>query len=92
MDPQVEWVHPAVTRLPFDGIIRGLPSVLRGAFRRDEDSSGPQVSTYIFMEFGDGVLVAGQLLGGRSGEADELFLHECFVRGGRIFLIREYPA
>lgn len=93
VDPQVEWVHPAVTRLPFDGIIRGLPSVVRAAFRRNEDGDSPRVSVDTFLEFGDGVLVAGRFLGGRGGEeAEEPFLHECFVRGGRIERIREYPA
>ena len=91
LDPQVEWVHPAVTRLPFDGIIRGVPSVLRAAFRRDEDGNGPRVSAGTFLEIGDGVLVAGRFL--TDGEGDgEPFLHECSVRGGRIERIREYPA
>ncbi len=90
VDPHVEWVHPAVTRLPFDGVIRGLPSVLRSAFRRDEDGDGPRISADTFLEIGDGVLVAGRFL--KDGEAGEPFLHECSVRGGRIERIREYPA
>ena len=89
LDPQVEWVHPAVTRLPFDGVLRGLPSVLRAAFRRDEDGKGPRISAETFVEIGDGVLVAGRFLG---AEYEEPFLHECYVRGGRIERIREYPA
>ncbi len=91
LDPQVEWVHPAVTRLPFDGVLRGLPSVLRAAFRRDEDGAGPRISADTFLEIGDGVLVAGRFL--RDGVKEgEPFLHECTVRGGRIERIREYPA
>ncbi|MDQ4128891.1 MAG: nuclear transport factor 2 family protein [Actinomycetota bacterium] len=91
LDPQVEWVHPAVTRLPFDGTLRGLPSVLRAAFRRDEEGNGLRVSAETFLEIGDGVLVAGRFL--EDGEDDGVpFLHECSVRGGRIALIREYPA
>jgi ketosteroid isomerase-like protein len=89
--PQIEWVHPAVTSLPFDGVIRGLPSVLRSAFRRDEHGTGPHVSADTFLEIGDGVLVAGRFF--RNGEEDAApFLHECSVRGGRIERIREYPA
>ena len=91
LDPRVEWVHPAVTHLPFDGTMRGLPAVLRAAFRRDEDGNGPRVSADTFLEIGDGVLVAGRFLkdGDKEGEP---FLHECSVRGGRIERIREYPA
>lgn len=44
VDPRIEWVHSAATRLPFDGTLRGLPSVLRAAFRLDEDGNGPQVA------------------------------------------------
>jgi ketosteroid isomerase-like protein len=91
LDPQVEWVHPAVTRLPFDGVVRGMPAVLRAAFRRDEDGNGPRVSADSFLEIGDGVLVAGRFFkdGVKEGEP---FLHECSVRGDRIERIREYPA
>ena len=88
-DPRITWVHPLVARLPFDGTRRGLQTVLRAAFRRDEDGTGPEVSAKTFLEFGDGVLVAGRFLG---GPVEEPFLHECFVRGGRVVLIREYPA
>ena len=91
LDPQVEWVHPAVTRLPFDGVLRGPPAVLRAAFRRGEDGTGPRVSADTFLEIGDGVLVAGRFL--RDGVKEgEPFLYECSVRGGRIERIREYPA
>ena len=91
LDPQVEWVHPAVTRLPFDGVLRGMPAVLRAAFRRDEDDKGPRVSADSFLEIGDGVLVAGRFFRDSVKEG-EPFLHECSVRGGRIERIREYPA
>ena len=91
LDPQVEWVHPAVTRLPFDGVVRGMPAVLRAAFRRDENGNGPRVSADSFLEIGDGVLVAGRFLGDGARE-DEPFLHECSVRSGRIKRIREYPV
>lgn len=93
LDPRVEWVHPAVTRLPFDGIVRGLPSVLRSAFRQSEEGDGPRVSADTFIELGDGVLVAGRFVEGNGvEEAEAPFLHECSVRNGRIFRIREYPA
>lgn len=88
-DPRIAWVHPLVARLPFDGTRRGLRPVLRAAFRRDESGAGPAVSAETFLEFGDGVLVAGRFL---DGSAEEPFLHECFVRGGKVVLIREYPA
>ena len=89
LDPNVLWVHPAVTRLPFDGTVRGVPAVLRAAFRRDEDSCGPRISADTFLEIGDGVLLAGRFL---REDGAEPFLHECSVRGGRIERIREYPA
>jgi ketosteroid isomerase-like protein len=92
LDPRIEWVHPAVTRLPFDGILRGLPAVLRSAFRRNEDGTGPRVSADTFLEIGDGVLVAGRFLETGRQETGEPFLHECSVRGGRVERIREYPA
>ncbi len=93
VDPQLEWIHPAVTRLPFDGVIRGLPSVLRAAFRRDYDGSGPRCSADTFLELGDGVLVVGRFAVSRSSEqAGAPFLHECSVKDGRICRIREYPA
>ena len=94
VDPQVRWVHPAVMRLPFDGTRRGLPDVLRAAFRRGEDGRGPRVSADTFLEFGDGILVVGRFLHDRGAgeEVGELFLHECSVRDGRVVLIREYPA
>lgn len=85
LDPRVEWIHPAATRLAFDGMVRGLPSVLRSAFRRSEDGSGPRASADTFIELGDGVLVVGRF-------AEAPFLHECSVRNGRISRIREYPA
>ena len=88
-DPRITWVHPVVARLPVDGTRRGLQTVLRAAFRRDEDGTGPEVSAETFLEFGDGVLVAGRFL---DGPVEEPFLHECFVRGGKVVLIREYPA
>ena len=91
LDPQITWVHPAVTRLPFDGVVRGMPAVLRVAFRRDEEGNGPRVSADTFLEIGDGVLVAGRFL--KDGDEGGVpFLHECSVRGGRIDRIREYPA
>jgi len=88
-DPRISWVHPMVARLPFDGTRRGLQTVVRAAFRRDVDGTGPAVSAETFLEFGDGVLVAGRFL---DGSTEEPFLHECFVRGGKVVLIREYPA
>lgn len=92
-DPRIEWVHPAVTRLPFDGTVRGLPSVLRAAFRRNQEGPGPRISADTFLEFGDGVLVVGRFLRGSGAEeTEEPFLHECSLRGGKIHLIREYPA
>lgn len=90
LDPRVEWVHPAATRLPFDGLVRGLPSVLRFAFRRSEDGGGPRASADTFMELGDGVLVVGRFAAEQGAEAP--FLHECSVKNGRIYRIREYPA
>jgi ketosteroid isomerase-like protein len=93
MDPQVEWVDPAVTRLPFDGVLRGLPCVLRAAFRRAEDGDGPRVFADTFLEMGDGVLVVGRYSGGEDTDgSEEPFLHECSVRAGRVIRIREYPA
>ncbi len=95
VDPRIEWIHPMVTRLPFDGARHGLPTVLRDAFRRAADGGEPRVSAETFLEFGDGVLVVGRLLGrsGMEGEpAEKPFLHECFVRGGKVIRIREYPV
>jgi len=93
LDPLVEWVHPAVVRLPFDGVLRGLPSVLRDAFRRDDDGNGPRVLADTFLEMGDGVLVVGRFAEGEGADRPETpFLHECSVRAGRIVCIREYPA
>lgn len=94
-EPSIEWMHPMVTRLPFDGTRRGLTAVLRSAFRRDTDGIGPRVLAETFLELGDGVLVVGRLLdvGRVEDEPNEVpFLHECFVRGGRVARIREYPA
>ena len=93
MDPRVEWVDPAVTRLPFDGVVRGLPSVLRAAFRRNDDGGNPRVFADTFLEMGDGVLVVGRFAGDEDAEGAEApFLHECNVRAGRVIRIREYPA
>jgi ketosteroid isomerase-like protein len=93
MDPQVEWVDPVVTRFPFDGVLRGLPSVLRAAFRRTEDGNGPRILADTFLEMGDGVLVVGRFAGAEDADAPEApFLHECSVRAGRVIRIREYPA
>lgn len=95
VDPQVEWIHPMVARLPFDGVRRGLPAVLHNAFRRDIDGARPRVSAETFLEFGDGVLVVGRFLvrnGAQGEEIEEPFVHECFVRDGRVISIREYPA
>lgn len=92
-DPRIAWIDPLVARLPFDGTRRGLPSVLRAAFRRDEDGTGPQTSAETFLEFGDGVLVVGRFLRVcGAAETEEPFLHECTVRDGRVVRIREYPA
>ena len=93
LDPKVEWVHPAATRLAFDGLVRGVPSVLRFAFRRTEDGDGPRASADTFLEIGDGVLVVGRFATGPDAESTSTpFLQECSVREGRIFRIREYPA
>jgi ketosteroid isomerase-like protein len=90
--PGIEWVHPLVTRLPFDGTLRGLNLVLRAAFRRN-GSEGPRVWAGTFLELGDGVLVVGRFLEGIGAEeTEEPFLHECHVKGGRVVRIREYPA
>jgi len=94
-DPAIEWMHPMVTRLPFDETRHGLTAVLHSAFRHEADGTGPRVSAETFLELGDGVLVIGRLLGqGRAEDEpdDTPFLHECFVRGGRVIQIREYPA
>lgn len=88
LDPKVAWVHPAVTRLPFDGVRRGLPAVLRAAFRR---GTGWRLSADTFLEMGDGVLVAGRFVAEGAGDG-EPFLHECSVSGGRISCVRGYPA
>ncbi|MEW6636908.1 MAG: hypothetical protein AB1425_08880 [Actinomycetota bacterium] len=92
IDAGIRWVHPLVTRLPFDGARCGLRAVLCAAFRLDESGDGPRVCAGSFLELGDGVLVVGRFLGGGADEAGEPFLHECYVRGGRVVLIREYPA
>lgn len=93
LDPRVEWVHPAVVRLPFDGLLEGLPTVLRAAFRRDEDGDGPRVFADTFLEMGDGVLVVGRFAEGEGPDRIETpFLHECSVRSGKVVRIREYPA
>ena len=93
LDPRVEWVDPAVTRLPFDGVLRGLPSVLRTAFRRKDDGDNPRLIADTFLEMGDGVLVVGRFAGGEDAEGTETpFLHECSVRAGKVIRIREYPA
>ncbi|HEV2092790.1 MAG TPA: nuclear transport factor 2 family protein [Rubrobacter sp.] len=93
LDPQVAWVHPAVARLPFDGLVRGLPAVLRSAFRREKDGGGPRASAGTLLELGDSVLVVGRFAERHGTEEFEVpFMHECFVRDGRIFRIREYPA
>lgn len=92
MAPDVEWVHPMTTRLPFDGLVRGLPSVLRSAFRLKGEGVGPRVSAGTFLELGDGVLVVGRFEGNGTEGSGTPFLHECSVRDGRIVRIREYPA
>ena len=94
LDPGIEWIDPMVTRLPFDGTRRGVTAVLRNAFRRCADGTGPRVSAETFAEFGDGVLVAGRFLEREADREPEgrPFLHECFVRAGRVVRIREYPA
>jgi ketosteroid isomerase-like protein len=91
VDPGVVWVHPLVARLPFDGTSCGLAAVLAGGFRR-RDGSGPPFAAESFLEFGDGVLVVGRFFGGNGAGGERPFLHECFVRGGKIVTIREYPA
>ena len=73
VDPQIEWIHPAVTHLPFDGTVRGMPSVVRAAFRNNEGGSGPRVFADTFLEFGDGVLFAGRFIGDHGME--DPFLH-----------------
>ena len=94
-DAAIEWIHPMATRLPFDGTQRGFTAVLRNAFRRDVGGAGPRICAETFLEFGDGVLVAGRFLspcGAQDGTNEEPFLHECFVRGDKVIRIREYPA
>ncbi len=94
-DPSIEWINPMVARLPFDGTTRGLPAVLRHAFRRIQNGTGPRIRAETFVEFGDGVLVAGRFHGGRGaqgGPVEEPFLQECFVRSGKVIRIREYLA
>ena len=89
VDRDVDWIDPAVARLPFDGTRRGLPSLLRAAFRRGRDGTGPPISADTLVELGDGVLVAGRFL---TDPEPEPFLHECLVRGGRIVCVRGYPV
>ncbi len=94
-DPSIEWIHPMVAHLPFDGTQRGLPAVLRGAFRRSVDGTGSRVRAETFLEFGDGVLVVGCFYGGHGAQGElveEPFLQECFVRSGKVIRIREYLA
>jgi uncharacterized protein len=90
MDREIEWIHPAVAHLPFEGVVRGLPAAVHAAFRKNEDRTGPRVSADTFLELGHAVLVAGRFIGEYGME--DPFLHECSVRSGRIILIREYPA
>ena len=93
VDPRVVWVHPLVTRLPFDGTLRGLPHILRAAFRRNEEGTTACLCADTFLEMGDGVLVVGRFAEGEGADRHETpFLHECSVRAGRIVCIREYPA
>ncbi len=92
-DASIEWIHPMVTRLPFDGTRHGLPAVLQGAFRRGLAGTGPRIRAETFLEFGDGVLVAGRFYGSheeQDGPSEEPFLQECFVRSGKVIRIREY--
>lgn len=91
-DKGIEWIDPLVVRLPFDGTRRGLTSVLRAAFRRDEVGTGPRISAETFLELGDGVLVVGRFFASNETGNGDPFLHECFVRRGRILRIRGYPA
>jgi ketosteroid isomerase-like protein len=89
--PGVVWVHPAVSRLPFDGTSCGLAAVLAGGFHC-RDGSVPPFAAETFLELGDGVLVVGRFLGDEGTGRERPFLHECFVRSGRIVTIREYPT
>jgi hypothetical protein len=52
-----------IARLPFDGAQRGLPAVLRHAFRRSADGAQLWVCAETFLRFGDSVLVVGRLPG-----------------------------
>ena len=93
VDTRIEWVHPLVVLRPYSGVQRGWPAVLRHAFRRRPDGTGPRISPETFLEFGDCVLVVGRFLrrGGAEGKTSgEPFMHECFVRDGKVFRIREY--
>ena len=55
----------------------------------------PRVSVGKCLELDDGVLVVGRLLGWGEAEGEDLeepFVHECFVRCGRLVRIRQHPA
>jgi len=91
VNPGVVWVHPAVSRLPFDGTSCGLAAVLAGGFHC-RNGSIPPFTAETFLELGDGVLVVGRFFEGDGQGSEKPFLHECFVRGGKIVTIREYPA
>ena len=75
------------------GLRRSLTAVLQSVFRREAD--GAMGASGDLSGVGNGVLVVGRLLyrGRVKDESNEVpFLHEDFVRDGKIVRIREYLA
>lgn len=94
--PSVTFAEPPLSGLPCSGFHSGPRSVTAALFRHEKELwEDFRATVEALVDTGESVLVLGcfQAKGAATGEPLRApFVHECFLRGGRISAIRSYPS
>lgn len=93
--PSVTLAEPPVSGLPCSGFHSGPCSVTAALFRHERELwEDFRATVETLVDTGESILVLGCFTATGKATGEPLrspFVHECFLRGGRISAIRSYP-
>lgn len=96
LHPAVTFSEPPVSRLPYAGFHSGPCSVAAAVFRHEPELWATfEAAPEAFLCTGESVVVLGAFRGLGAETEEPLcapFVHECFLREGRVARILSYPA
>lgn len=96
LHPAVTFSEPPVSRVPYAGFHSGPCSVVVAVFRHEPELWADfKAVPEAFLCTGESVLVLGAFRGTGRETGQPLrapFVHECFLREGKVARIQSYPA